>query len=164
VICEVVHCFPQHEKWRLTLSYLVMSTMYCTFCWWVGYWIFIYSSSICSFKKEYAFEHFRVFFFFQVRLLVFVYRLRLMVGVSDFWRVLWSTLIEPFSGTECIFFRTLVELTKKWIGPSQCSCKNVSHVFKNNTTRIMRFNVVPTSVIVCHFSFVIKNLPCGGWD
>jgi len=28
VICEVVQCLPQHEKSRLTVSYLFMSTMY----------------------------------------------------------------------------------------------------------------------------------------
>ena len=46
------------------------------------------------------------------------------------------------------FFRTLVELRKKWIGPSQCLCKNVSHIFTNNTIRIIRFTVVHLSLFV----------------
>jgi len=50
---------------KVEIDCLICLCQRCTLCWWVGYWILIYSCSTCSFKEEYAFEHFRVISFFS---------------------------------------------------------------------------------------------------
>ena len=69
-----------------------------------------------------------------------------------------TLMIERFSGTECIFFRTLVELTKKWIGPSQCSCKNVSNIFQiiqSESYGLMSYICHCLSFQFCHQKFTM---------